>query len=99
MSLSEEVRGLGFASFGAGPDVTVAADGTFTALNVPPGEYSVVASRQSNDPLGPEVALTTISVEGADIDNVILAGSSGGTVTGRIVTEGGGAGRRCRRFA
>jgi hypothetical protein len=92
VSLSEEVRGLGFASFRGGPDVTVAADGTFTALTVPPGEYTVAASRQSNDPLGPEVALTTISVEGTDIDNVILTGSSGGTVSGRIVTEDGGAG-------
>ena len=30
VSMSEEVRGLGFASFGAGPAVNVAADGTFT---------------------------------------------------------------------
>jgi hypothetical protein len=92
VSLSDEVRGLGFASFRGGPDVTVAADGTFRALNVPPGEYRLVASRQSDDPLGPEVAMTTISVEGTDIDNVILTGSSGGTVSGRVVTEDGSPG-------
>lgn len=92
VSLSEEVRGMGFASFRGGPDVTVAADGSFSALNVPPGEYSLQASRLSNDPLGPEVALTTINVEGTDIENVMLIGSSGGTVSGRVVTEDGGAG-------
>jgi hypothetical protein len=92
VSLSEEIRGVGFASFGGGPDVTVAGDGTFTASNVPPGEYTISASRQSNDPLGPEVALATLNVEGADIDNVLLSGSAGGTVSGRILTEDGGAG-------
>jgi hypothetical protein len=90
VSISEEVRGIGFASFRGGPDVTVAGDGTFTALNVAPGEYTVTASRQPSDPLGPEVALTTINVEGTDIDNLMLAGSTGGTVSGRVVVEDGG---------
>ena len=34
VSLSEEVRGLGGASFRGGPNVTVGADGSFTALSV-----------------------------------------------------------------
>ena len=92
VGVNEEIRGIGFASFRGGPDVNVAADGTFTALNVAPGEYTVVASRQATDPLGPEVALTTIEVEGADIENLMLTGSSGGTVSGRIVIEDGGQG-------
>ncbi len=92
VSASEEIRGIGFASFRGGPDVTVAPDGSFTALNVAPGEYNVVASRLANDPLGPEVAMTTINVEGADIDNLVLTGSSGGTLSGRIVIDGGGEG-------
>jgi len=92
VSISEEVRGMGFASFRGGPDVNVAGDGTFTAVNVPPGEYTVTASRRPGDPLEPEVALTTINVEGADIDNLMLTGSSGGTVSGRIVVEDGSQG-------
>lgn len=92
VSIGEEIRGMGFASFRAGPDVSVAADGTFTALNVPPGEYTVTASRLSSDPSGPEVALTTINVEGVDIDNLTLIGSSGGSANGRVVTEDGDVG-------
>ena len=89
VSMSEEVRGLGFASFGGGPAANVAPDGTFTIPNVPPGEYTISASRREGDPLGPpEVAIATISVEGNDIDNLSLVGSAGGTVSGRVIVEG-----------
>lgn len=89
VSLSEEVRGLGFASFGGGPAANVAADGSFTIPNVPPGEYTISASRREGDPLGPpEVAIDTIVVDGSDIDNLSLVGSAGGTVSGRVIVEG-----------
>ena len=89
VSMSEEVRGLGFASFGAGPAANVAADGSFTIPNVPPGEYTISASRREGDPLGPpEVAIATIFVDGNDIDNLALVGSAGGTVSGRVIVEG-----------
>ena len=89
VSMSEEVRGLGFASFGAGPAANVAADGTFTIPNVPPGEYTISASRREGDPLGPpEVAIATIFVDGNDIDNLTLTGSAGGQVSGRVIVEG-----------
>jgi protocatechuate 3,4-dioxygenase beta subunit len=89
VSMSEEVRGLGFASFGAGPGGAVAADGTFSIANVPPGEYTISASRREGDPAGPpEVAIATIFVEGSDIENLHLTGSAGGTVRGRIIVEG-----------
>jgi hypothetical protein len=88
VSLSEEVRGMGFASFRGGPSGPVASDGTFRIANVPPGEYTMSASRMPGDASGPpEVAVTTIVVEGNDIENIVLAGSSGGTVTGRIISE------------
>jgi hypothetical protein len=35
----------------------------------------------------PEVALLTIVVEGTDIENVMLTGSAGGIVTGRVISE------------
>lgn len=89
VSMSEEVRGVGFASFRAGPGGPVAADGTFTVANVPPGEYTISASRMPGSPDGdPEVALMSIVVEGSDIENVMLVGSSGGTVSGRVIVEG-----------
>ena len=87
--MSEEVRGLGFASFGGGPAANIAADGSFTIPNVPPGEYTISASRREGDPLGPpEVAIATIFVDGSDIDNLSLVGSAGGTVSGRVIVEG-----------
>ena len=89
VSLSEEVRGLGGASFRGGPNVTVGADGSFTALNVPPGEYTLSASRSGPTETHPEVALMYITVEGQDIENIVLTGSTGGTVTGKIVSEDG----------
>jgi hypothetical protein len=89
VGMSEEVRGLDFGSFGGGPSANVAGDGTFSIPNVPPGEYTISASRRVGDPLGPpEVALATIVVEGNDIDNVTLVGSSGGTISGRVIVEG-----------
>jgi protocatechuate 3,4-dioxygenase beta subunit len=91
VSLTDEVKGLGFSSFGSGPDVSVSPDGSFTALNVPPGEYKLIASRQATEEGGPEAALTTVNVEGNDIENIMLVGSSGGTVSGRIVMEEGSA--------
>src|SRR5205823_1624405 len=88
VDLGDEVRGLTFASFRAGPDVTVAADGTFTANNVPPGEFTLSAVRMANDPQGdPEAAVMPLVVEGTDIEGITLNGSAGGTVYGRIVVE------------
>jgi hypothetical protein len=89
VDLREEVRGLGFGSFRGGPSGAVAADGTFTIPNVPPGDYTLTAARMPDDPHGPpQVALMPIVVEGADVENVMLIGSAGGTVSGQIVVEG-----------
>ena len=90
VSLSEEVRGLDFASFGGGPSAPVAADGTFTIRDVPPGEYSLQASTQSSSADNPpEAALQTVVVAGHDLEGLTLIGSSGGTVTGKVVSEDG----------
>jgi hypothetical protein len=48
-----------------------------------------VASRLADSPEGePEVALMTVSVEGSDMETLMLIGSAGGTVSGRVVVEG-----------
>ncbi len=88
VSLREEIRGIGFGSFGSGPEGEVGADGHFTIAKVPPGEYLLAASRMPGDPLGdPEVAMLPLTVETTDIDNILLQGSTGGSVTGRIVVD------------
>jgi hypothetical protein len=88
VNVSQEIRGQDFASFGSAGCGTVAADGTFSIPNIPPGEYVLSANTgPGND--SPEAAVLPIVIDGTDIDNVVLTGSAGGTITGRIVTEGG----------
>jgi hypothetical protein len=90
VTASEHVRGLGFASFRGGYSGTVAADGTFTIRDVPPGEYSLETSRYGPEADGPpEVALMTIFVDGNDLEGLMLTGSNGGTVSGKIISEDG----------
>lgn len=86
VSLNQETRGIGFASFRGGPSGNVSADGSFTIADVPPGDYVVTASRMDTDG-NPEVAVTSVTVDGNDIENLTLTGSGGGTVTGRVVTD------------
>ena len=88
VNLGDEIRGLNFASFRGGFDGPVAPDGSFSIPNVPPGEYAVSATRPPGDTSGdPEVAQMTLVVESVDIENIMLTGSGGGTVSGRIVVE------------
>ena len=90
VSMGEHVRGLGFASFGGGPSANVGADGTFVIKNVPPGEYSLEASRYGREADGPpEVAVMTVFVDGNDIEGLLLTGSNGGLVSGKLVSEVG----------
>ena len=90
VSLSEQVRGVSFASFTVGPNARVAADGTFRIANVPPGTYTAQATRRDADPGGPaEVASLAVTIDGTDIENLMLVGSAGGTVSGRVVSETG----------
>jgi hypothetical protein len=90
ITASEQIRGLGFGSFRGGPGATIGADGTFTIRDVPPGEYTLETSRYGPEADGPpEVALMTIFVDGNDIEGLLLTGSNGGSVSGKIVSEDG----------
>ena len=89
VGLSDDIRGVNFASFRSAGSATVSGDGAFTITNITPGEYRLSASRQAGDPTGePEIAEMTIVVDGADIENVTLVGSVGGTVSGRVIADG-----------
>jgi hypothetical protein len=57
---------------------------------VPPGEYTLQTSRSGTEAEGvPEVALMRVFVDGSDIENVMLAGSNGGVVSGKVISEEG----------
>jgi hypothetical protein len=57
------------------------------ADNIPPGDYILAAA--SRDRTEPDVALLPIVVDGVDLDNVSLSGSTGGTVSGQVLAEDG----------
>jgi protocatechuate 3,4-dioxygenase beta subunit len=84
----QETRGEDFGSFGTVVTASVNADGTFAASNVPPGDY-VIGTSNGRDTPDPQVALMPLHVEGIDVDGISLIGSSGGVVSGRVLTEDG----------
>ncbi|HEX6463566.1 MAG TPA: carboxypeptidase-like regulatory domain-containing protein [Vicinamibacterales bacterium] len=86
VSLSQEIRGLDFASFHGGPSAKVAGDGSFVIPDVPPGDYTLTAARMDIQGI-PEVAQTDVVVDGTDVENVTLIGSAGGSVSGHVVAE------------
>jgi hypothetical protein len=88
VSLGSEVRGLDFGRFGSAGSATVAPDGAFTIKDVAPGEYKVRASSRDSVNAAPEVAIIPVTIDGVDVDNVVLTGSAGGTVAGQLVVDG-----------
>jgi hypothetical protein len=88
VSVGQEVRGDSFASFGSAASGPVAADGTFSIPNIPPGDYvlSAVSGRDTGEP---DVARLPVTVDSVDLDNISLNGSAGGTVTGQVATDEG----------
>jgi protocatechuate 3,4-dioxygenase beta subunit len=75
--------GPGGGIVGLAANATVAPDGTFTLMNVPPGDYMLQATGSQ------ESAFMPIAVNSADINDVLLTTSAGWSIRGRIVTESG----------
>ncbi len=88
VSVEQEVRGEDFGSFGTVASGPVAADGSFTIKNVPPGEYVLGATTGMNAS-EPSAALLPIAVDGTDLTNLELVGSSGGTLSGQVIADDG----------
>jgi protocatechuate 3,4-dioxygenase beta subunit len=88
VTVRTEVRGIDFASFGQIASARVAGDGTFNIDQIPPGEY-VLAASTGRDTAQPEVAELPFVIDGVDMSNIVLTGSQGGTITGRILTDTG----------
>jgi hypothetical protein len=88
VNLREEIRGDNFGRFGSRANTTVAADGTFTLRDIPPGEYTLVAAT-GRDADRPEAAIVPVTVDSLDLSNIVLTGSEGGSIVGRVLTEDG----------
>jgi hypothetical protein len=73
-------------SFGRGAPVQ--PNGTFTIADVPPGDYSLQASLTGTSPADRELGRISISVNGDEINGVIVTTSQSGSVRGRITFDG-----------
>src|SRR3989442_5393332 len=62
VSVSQEVRGDGFGSFGSIASSAVHPDGTFTIVSVPPGDY-VLGTSTGRDSADPQVAMMPVTVD------------------------------------
>ena len=91
IGISQETTGTEggmFTSVGGG---SVAADGTFSIPNVPPGEYKIRATAAGNRQAGApaEIVTQVLTVDGQDIEGLRLTTTAGWSMSGRIRSESG----------
>src|SRR5688572_31209882 len=70
-----------------GNPARVLQDGTFTILNVVPGEYVLTVNGRANGNATPEVASMPLTVGNDDLAGVSIATSKGGTIRGTVVAD------------
>jgi hypothetical protein len=70
-----------------GNPARVLPDGTFTILNVVPGEYVLNVNGRTNGNATPEVASMTLTVGNDDLTGVSIATSKGGSIRGTITVD------------
>ncbi len=70
-----------------GNPARVLPDGSFTILNVVPGEYVLTVNGRANGNATPEVAAMPLTVGNDDLAGVSIATSKGGTMRGSIVAD------------
>ena len=84
------LRPAGFGDDGGlqlGNPARVLPDGSFTILNVVPGEYVLTVNGRPNGNATPEVASMPVTVGNDDLAGVSIATSKGGTIRGTIVAD------------
>ena len=64
-------------------------DGSFVIKNVAPGEYRLSVRGPGDKDHPAEGVTMTLSVTGEDLTGVVLAGGSGGSIAGRVVSDTG----------
>lgn len=70
-----------------GNPARVLRDGTFTILNVVPGEYVLTVNGRGNGNATPEVASMPLTVGNEDLAGVSIATSKGGSIRGTVAAE------------
>jgi hypothetical protein len=73
-----------------GNPARVLQDGTFTILNVVPGDYVLTVMGRPNGNTTPEVASMPITVGNEDLAGVSVATSKGGSIRGTVVADNNG---------
>ncbi len=90
VSLNQEFAGPDFSMNSGLSGAKVAADGTWTIRDLPPGEYQLEI-RTVDRERPAESAFLPIVVQGVDIEGIALVTDAGGTLAGQVVTEDGSA--------
>jgi hypothetical protein len=64
-------------------------DGSFTLKNVAPGDYTLTVRVPANGDAPAEAASIALTIGTTDVEGVVLTTSGGGSMTGRLVFDGG----------
>jgi hypothetical protein len=88
VSSSQSVTGPSGGAFSAGQMATVAADGSFTLKNMPPGEHTLSA-RGKDAQTGEDLVTrpTTVMLTGQDVSGLVLTASPVVSMSGRVRTD------------
>lgn len=74
-----------------GESIAMTADGRFTASGLQPGSYVLVAAPSPDGPdgrpVGYERGFATVTIDDADVDEVVITTAPGATVRGRVRFE------------
>ena len=89
INMTQEFAGPGSSSQFGMQGAKVNPDGSFTIKNVPPGEYRLSVRGPGDKDHPAEGVTMTVSVTGEDLSGVMLVGGSGGSLSGRIVSDTG----------
>jgi hypothetical protein len=91
VSLSFEIRGENFMTSSSGQSAKVNPDGTFAFRNVAPAEYHLNVRMPVTAERAAEAANVIVSVSGGDVEGVNIVTSAAGSVSGRVIVDGGGS--------
>jgi len=88
VSLDQYIRGPVSSMASSVSGTKVAADGSWTIRNVPPGEYELEATATDRE-RGTERATTILFMQGTDVEGITLTTGAAGTLSGHVVTDDG----------